>query len=99
MKNFIRKKEDFECEVCGARIKGDGYTDHCPVCLWGKHVDDKIPGDRAAECQGLLEPTSAIYQKGRFKINYKCQKCRHEFAVREDKNDSRERLLELAHAV
>jgi rubrerythrin len=95
MKNFIKKKEDFMCGNCGYRVVGDGYTDHCPKCLWGKHVDEEIPGDRASECKGLMEPIRAVYQKDKFRIVYKCQKCRHEFEVREGKGDSRDKLVEM----
>ena len=44
---FIRREENFVCEVCGAKVKGTGYTNHCPQYLWSKHVDKLIPGDRA----------------------------------------------------
>lgn len=95
MKNFIRRKEDFVCENCGERVVGDGYTDHCPKCLWGKHVDKEIPGDRASECRGMLEPIGAVYEKEKFKIKYKCQKCGHIFSVRENVGDERDILLGL----
>lgn len=95
MRNFVRVKEDFVCTECGEKIIGDGYTDHCPKCLWGKHVDKEIPGDRLSECGGRLEPVSAIYRAGVFKINYKCRECGYEFRVREGKGDSRERMMEL----
>ena len=36
-RNFQRHVEDFECEHCGAFVEGDGYTNHCPACLWCKH--------------------------------------------------------------
>ena len=49
---FIRKTEDFICEHCGREVRGNGYTNHCPYCLWSKHVDIN-PGDRAAGCGGL----------------------------------------------
>lgn len=96
MKNFKRVIENFICENCGHNVKGDGYTDHCPKCLWGKHVDEETPGDRAAECKGLMEPVEALYEKGKFKIHHKCTKCRHEFWVRESEDDDREKLMELA---
>ena len=94
-RNFIRKKENFVCEKCGEKVIGDGYTDHCPKCLWGKHVDDVLPGDRASKCQGAMEPIRTVYEKGRFRINYRCVECGHEFLVREGERDERERLLEL----
>jgi len=95
MKNFIRKKEDFVCQKCGEKVEGDGYTDHCPKCLWGKHVDGKIPGDRASECRGLMEPLGTEYVRGEFRINYRCEKCGHEFRVWADEDDDREILLKL----
>jgi hypothetical protein len=95
MKNFIRKKEDFVCEHCGERVKGNGYTDHCPKCLWGKHVDKTVPGDRGSDCQGLMEPTRVFYEKGRYKIAYKCIECNHEFGVKAGIGDSRELLVDM----
>lgn len=80
------------CEVCGEEVGGDGYTDHCPKCLWGKHVDEEIPGDRASDCGGLMEPVGAEYRRGKFRILYKCQKCGHRFKVDEGKGDDREKL-------
>ena len=94
-RNFVRTVESFVCGNCGFEVEGDGYTDHCPKCLWGKHVDEEIPGDRASDCQGLMKPIEVSYQAGKFKINYKCSKCRHSFWVREGENDDREKLLAL----
>jgi rubrerythrin len=95
-KNFIRVKEDFRCENCGYKVKGDGYTDHCPLCLWGKHVDDKIPGDRASDCGGMMEPMAAVWVKGDIKIEYRCQKCNHRFTVKRAKDDKIEELISKA---
>lgn len=94
-KNFLRKKENFKCENCGEEVKGNGYTDHCPKCLWGKHVDEEIPGDRASECRALMKPIEISYLSGKFKIRYRCSKCRHEFWVWAAEEDNREELMEL----
>lgn len=74
---------------------GDGYTDHCPKCLWGKHVDKEIPGDRASECRGLMEPIQAEYKQDKFKIKYKCLKCGHIFNVWAASDDKKDELLPL----
>ena len=95
VRNFIRKKENFVCEHCGEKVVGNGYTDHCPKCLWGKHVDREIPGDRESECRGLMEPLRVLYEKGGYEIIYKCNRCRHEFKVKAGVGDNRERLLVL----
>ena len=98
MKNFIKVKQDFGCGNGGNKVIGNGYTDHCPKCLWGKHVDEEIPGDRASTCRGLMEPTLAEFSISnlQFTIKYKCTKCRHEFWVREGKGDNRKELMALS---
>jgi len=60
-KRFQKRIEDFVCERCGAFVKGTGYTDHCPECLWSKHVDVN-PGDREAECGGLMEHVDTDFE-------------------------------------
>lgn len=62
-RKFVRKIEDFDCDNCGVHTLGDGYTNHCPQCLWSKHVDIN-PGDRASACGGLMQPVGAIIRKG-----------------------------------
>jgi Zn finger protein HypA/HybF involved in hydrogenase expression len=71
---FKRVKEDFVCEQCGAAVSGNGYTNHCPKCLWSKHVDID-PGDRAEACCGLMEPVGAEEKSGGFDIVHRCARC------------------------
>ena len=75
--NFKRKIEDFVCGNCGEKIKGDGYTNHCPQCLWSKHVDI-TPGDRASDCYGMMEPSKVETKGGEYDITHKCVKCGYE---------------------
>lgn len=75
-KQFTRTVEDFTCEHCGHEVKGTGYTNHCPACLWSKHVDVN-PGDRQAECLGMMEPISIEQKRGDFVIVQRCQSCGH----------------------
>lgn len=54
-----------------------GYTsrNHCPNCLYSKHVDIN-PGDRAENCGGLLEPIDIEIKPKKGKIIiFKCIKC------------------------
>jgi len=74
MKLFQRTKEDFVCENCGFKVTGTGYTNHCPKCLYSKHVDVN-PGDRGEICQGLMKPIGAELNHGEYTILYKCTKC------------------------
>ena len=79
MEDKLFKKNDnsFVCEHCGKEVLPLGYSsrDHCPFCLWSKHLDVN-PGDRANECQGLMEPirVEPDPKKG-YVIIYKCTKC------------------------
>ncbi len=71
---FIRKTEDFKCKNCGYLVKGNGYTNHCPKCLYSKHVDID-PGDRLEKCHGLMKPIGIEKKNGKYKIIQKCLKC------------------------
>lgn len=71
---FKRTKEDFECEFCEEMVVGDGYTNHCPECLWSKHVDIE-PGDRMSKCGGLMRPVLLEKERGAYKILHRCTAC------------------------
>lgn len=71
---FKKVKEDFVCGHCGAAVVGNGYTNHCPKCLWSKHVDIN-PGDRAEDCGGLMAPLEVEMQGGEYVITHKCEDC------------------------
>lgn len=72
---FIRKKENFICEHCGHSVSGNGYTNHCPKCLWSKHVDID-PGDREEVCKGMMKPIRLETKGGiATKIIHKCISC------------------------
>jgi hypothetical protein len=57
-------------------VMGNGYTNHCPACLWSKHVDVN-PGDRAADCGGLMEPVGAEQKSGQSILVHRCVICGH----------------------
>ena len=73
-KAFARKKEDFICEMCGEKVHGNGYTNHCPKCLTSKHVDIN-PGDRACDCGGLMPAIGLDNKNGELVLVQQCQKC------------------------
>jgi hypothetical protein len=73
-KKFQKKIEDFTCEFCGNQVTGTGYTNHCPKCLYSKHVDIN-PGDRMEACGGLMKPISYDFEKQEYIIIHACQTC------------------------
>ena len=88
--SFKRTIEDFICEKCGTRVTGTGYTNHCPKCLWSKHVD-LFPGDRASLCSGAMKPVSLDVTGGSEKIVHRCAKCgftRRQETAREDDREA-----------
>lgn len=92
---FVRTIEDFTCEQCGVAVRGDGFTNHCPSCLWSKHVDIE-PGDRLETCGGMMRPIALEGSAAQYRILYKCEKCGMRRRVRTDSKDSQTALLSLA---
>ena len=84
--------EKFICEHCGKEVPKLEYSarDHCPYCLYSKHVDIN-PGDRANPCKGLLKPIDIEKFKDTFKIIYKCEACgnlhKNIIAIDDDMNE------------
>ncbi|MHA1695534.1 MAG: RNHCP domain-containing protein, partial [Candidatus Helarchaeota archaeon] len=93
-KKFSRKIEDFTCINCGTFVKGTGYTDHCPNCLYSVHTDVN-PGDRASKCHGIMVPIRTEYLNDQFIIYYKCLRCNYEHKVKAHKLDNKELLIKL----
>ena len=92
---FKRNKEDFICAHCGTSVIGTGYTNHCPKCLWSKHVDID-PGDRAEACGGMMEPTALEGTTPSYRIVHTCVKCGKIRRVDVAENDAPEALVALS---
>lgn len=76
-KRFTKNDESFICQNCGANVPPLKYTsrNHCPKCLVSLHLDVN-PGDRAADCGGIMDAISAEPDpKKGFIITHKCRKC------------------------
>ena len=91
-KVFQRRMEDFRCEHCGFFITGNGYTNHCPKCLYSKHVD-VFPGDRKEVCGGLMEPVLLEKEKNTEKLTQQCVSCGFQRKNKVDAQDEFEALL------
>ena len=85
------KNNFFICENCQKKVSfseniGTKHRNHCPFCLWSKHVDLKEAGDRKSKCQGLMKPIGLTLKKegknkygkikeGEIMLIHQCQKC------------------------
>ena len=93
------RDEEFICENCHKNVNRLNYTarDHCPYCLYSKHVDI-TPGDRLNECKGLLEPVLIEKFKDTYKIVYKCKKCKQIHKNIMARDDDYNKIIELSKA-
>ena len=71
--------DTFICKCCGRTVvpagAGSAHRNHCPNCLASQHLDTE-PGDRAADCGGLMEPVAVWVRKnGEWAIIHRCRIC------------------------
>ena len=94
-KLFQRKVEDFNCQNCGQLVKANGYTNHCPHCLWSRHVDLN-PGDRLNSCKAMMAPVGIKIRGSQYYIVHRCSKCQAEKVNKTCQDDNYDEILRLA---
>lgn len=90
----------FTCVRCRrtvpARAYGTRHRNHCPVCLWSRHLDE-APGDRRSPCRAPMEPVGVeVRDDGEWAIIHRCTACRELRANRIAGDDAELSLLQLA---
>lgn len=95
VKKFTRNIENFVCKNCGNVVIGNGYTNHCPKCLYSKHVDIN-PGDRLCKCLGLMQPVNVLQSRYGYIITHKCLKCGFIRNNKSSDNDNLNVILQIA---
>ena len=73
------RKDWFTCRNCGMMVvctgAGTEHRNHCPNCLHSVHLDIE-PGDREADCGGVMEPITVWVRKGgEWAIIHRCRIC------------------------
>lgn len=64
---------DFRCGHCGAfvssaqQFSGVNNRNHCPYCLWSRHLDLFASGDRLSACKAEMKPVGLTLKKSRNK--------------------------------
>ena len=90
----------FVCVNCGLGVPGVSFgtkhRNHCPACLWSRHVDESI-GDRLSVCRGGMEPIAvAVRGEGEWCVVHRCVNCGQLRTNRIAGDDSERALLQLA---
>lgn len=94
-KKFQKRKENFICEKCGIEVCGNGYTNHCPKCLYSKHVDIN-PGDRREKCGGLMFPSLIEFEGGEYIITHVCERCGFKRRKKVEKEDNFDEVIKIS---
>lgn len=99
-KNKLSEGQGFICASCGKTISysgsGSKHRNHCPHCLSSLHLDN-IPGDRAADCGGIMDAIGVWVRKdGEWALIHRCQKCGHLSSNRIAADDNPVKLLTVA---
>ena len=92
--------ESFTCKNCGRPVAAGGggteHRNHCPNCLMSLHLDIE-PGDREADCGGLMEPVSVWVRKnGEWAIIHRCRRCGAFSSNRTAADDNPVKLMSVA---
>ncbi|MGY1937592.1 RNHCP domain-containing protein [Nocardia gipuzkoensis] len=91
----------FRCVGCRREIPvlapGTAHRNHCPHCLASRHVDDRVPGDRAAACRGRMAAVSmSSREDGEWLLVHQCMACGRVRANRIAGDDDAVALIRIA---
>lgn len=94
------RSEEFRCRHCRAFVvalpSGGRHRNHCPFCLYSRHVDDTTPGDRASACGGSMAPVGHFLRpKGEPVVVHRCLSCGQERHCRIAADDDFDLVLSL----
>jgi len=73
------ERQDFTCIRCRHTVPalawGTRHRNHCPACLWSRHLDEE-PGDRACPCEQPMQPVAIeVRPGGEWAIIHRCTGC------------------------
>ena len=67
---------DFRCAHCNNLVSsmrwlsGVNNRNHCPYCLWSRHLDLYSVGDRLSACKAPMQPVALTTKRSRNKYSY-----------------------------
>jgi len=77
MKYHASSFGDFQCGQCDNYVttahlfSGVNNRNHCPYCLWSRHLDLYSAGDRLSACKGKMKPIGLTMKKSRNRYQIK----------------------------
>jgi hypothetical protein len=89
-RGFIDINADFKCNHCrqhistNSALSGVINRNHCPYCLYSKHLDLYSAGDRLSACKGAMKPVGLTLKKtnkkygsanGELMLIHCCEEC------------------------
>jgi hypothetical protein len=91
----------FRCRNCALAVSldapGTAHRNHCPNCLWSRHLDADVPGDRAADCGASMEPLAiSVRGDGEWVLVHRCNGCDEIHLNRTAGDDNPIMLMQLA---
>lgn len=102
--------QDFKCAQCGNPVSAErlvaavGNRNHCPYCLWSRHMDLYKPGDRLSACKQIMQPVALTmkrtqkkysWERGELMVVHMCRDCGKVLANRIAADDDPEELWSL----
>jgi len=76
---FKMINDSFICEKCLKLVTKHpewSARNHCPFCLYSKHMDEVSPWDRESKCWWLMQAIWIDYKKNKWNmIKHICIKC------------------------
>jgi hypothetical protein len=105
---------DFTCGYCRSfvtsmhMLSGVNNRNHCPYCLWSRHLDLYSAGDRLSACKAGMKPVGLTMKKGRNKyassprgelmLVHECVDCESVSINRIAGDDDSETLIAVFHS-
>lgn len=106
-----REEKGFTCAhcrqyvTCSPSFSGVHNRNHCPYCLWSRHLDLRKPGDRLCACRAMMQPVGLTLKKtnkkygpaqnGELMLIHVCVECGRLSINRIAADDDTFRILEL----
>lgn len=113
----MRKRQttfgDFHCGHCNAPVSsarsfsGVHNRNHCPYCLWSRHLDLYDAGDRLSACKAPMQPIGLTTKRSRNKYGSKngelmlvhlCTSCEHISINRIAADDDADTIMDVFNA-